>query len=62
MSPVCGQGGTLPALAQDLDWLKDQLYARNFDVGFCGSADNVILYAQGLLGGALVRHRSVCQQ
>ncbi|XP_076439623.1 glycerol-3-phosphate acyltransferase 1, mitochondrial-like [Babylonia areolata] len=49
------QGGTLASLAEDLDWLREELSSRKVDVGFCGTADNAVLYAHSLLGEDVVR-------
>ncbi|KAL8558526.1 hypothetical protein ACOMHN_038850 [Nucella lapillus] len=49
------QGGTVPCLAEDLDWLRRELTDHKVDVGFCGAADHAVLYAQGLLGVMAVR-------
>lgn len=44
------QGATLPYICASVEWLKEQLKVRGQDVGFCGKPDDVILYAQGLMG------------
>lgn len=57
---ICGlQGGTVSSLAEAMDWLKEQLNVRNQDVGFCGASENVVLYAQSLLGDEVVQQRLV---
>ncbi|KAK7110318.1 glycerol-3-phosphate acyltransferase 1, mitochondrial-like [Littorina saxatilis] len=57
----CRQGGTMSSLVQSLDWLKEQLFKRKQDVGFCGTSEDVILYAQCLLGDNVVQ-RSVSKE
>ena len=49
----------MASLTEATDWLKEQLNARNHDVGFCGASENVILYAQSLLGDHVVQQRFV---
>ncbi|XP_025093580.1 glycerol-3-phosphate acyltransferase 1, mitochondrial-like isoform X2 [Pomacea canaliculata] len=44
------QGASLESLADAMQWLKEELAIRNQDVGFCGKPQDVILYAQNLLG------------
>ncbi|KAK7483236.1 hypothetical protein BaRGS_00025529 [Batillaria attramentaria] len=48
------QGATLPYIAVSVEWLKEQLKIHGQDVGFCGKPEDVIVYAQGLLGENLV--------
>ena len=49
----------MSSLAEAMDWLKEQLNVRNQDVGFCGASENVVLYAQSLLGDEVVQQRLV---
>ena len=50
------QGTTVGRLAKDLEWLRNELFIRNVDVGFHGDSKDVVLYARCLLTNKLV-HR-----
>ncbi|XP_059175418.1 glycerol-3-phosphate acyltransferase 1, mitochondrial-like isoform X2 [Physella acuta] len=48
------QGTYLRELTKAVHWLVRELQAQHKDVGFCGQPEDVILYAQTLLGDTLV--------
>lgn len=50
----CMQGVEKSQLAEDMDWLISELKVRQRDVGFTGEPEEVIHYANLLLGENLV--------
>ncbi|CAL1531762.1 unnamed protein product [Lymnaea stagnalis] len=48
------QGAYMRELTKGVHWMVRELQAQNKDVGFCGQSEDVIIYAQTLLGDELV--------
>lgn len=48
------QGAYMRELTKGVHWMVRELQAQNKDVGFCGQSEDVIIYAQTLLGDKLV--------
>ena len=51
---IISQGVYLRELTKSVHWIIRELQALRADVGFCGQSEDVILYAQDLLGKHLI--------